>query len=83
MRVHLLLFAAFREAAGRSRLDLEVDPGATAEDLFDEVSRRYPTLGPLRRYTTFAVNREVSAPGTALREGDEVAFLQPASGGAA
>ena len=81
-KIHLLLFAAFREAAGFSRLELEVNSGATVEDVFDLLEKRHPHLAELRPFTTFAVNREVVSPDTTLHAGDEVAFLQPASGGA-
>jgi molybdopterin converting factor small subunit len=81
MRVRVLLFASFREAAGCQRVDLEVDEGTSAADLFLQMERRFPDMAPLRPYTTFAVNREVVEPGTTLHDADEVAFLQPVSGG--
>ena len=76
-----MLFAAHREAAGRSRLEVEVPVGATAEDLYELVQQELPALAFLRPYTTFAVNRQVVDPSSPLRPGDEVAFLQPVSGG--
>jgi molybdopterin converting factor subunit 1 len=81
MQVRLLLFAAHREAVGRRRLEVEVPEGATAEDLYRLVQEKQPALSSLRPYTTFAVNREVVDPSSPLRPGDEVAFLQPVSGG--
>lgn len=80
--VTVLLFAAYREALGQQRLALSVAAGTSAGDLFDLLARDASSLAALRRYTTFAVNREVCLPATLLANGDEVAFLQPASGGA-
>lgn len=81
MQITLLLFASHRELAGTGRMVLDVAPGSTAGDLYDMLQDSHPRLGALRPYTTFAVNREVVEPATRLHPGDEVAFLQPASGG--
>jgi molybdopterin converting factor subunit 1 len=81
VRVHVLFFAAYREAVGTSRQELEVPDGTTAGQLYDRLQASIPRLGALRPYTTFAVNREVVGPTQPLRPGDEVAFLQPVSGG--
>ena len=81
MNVCVLLFALYREAVGEKRIEVELPAGSTAEDLYTHLSAQYPALGRLRPYTTFAVNRETVAPDTILRSGDEVALLQPSSGG--
>lgn len=81
MRVHVLLFAAFREAVGASRLELDVPHGATLREVFALAERSHPRLGPLRPYTTYARNREVVEGDTVVNPGDEIVFLQPASGG--
>lgn len=80
--VDVLLFATFREAVGRNRLRVKLPAGTTVDDLFALLVGQHPGLEPLRPFTTFAVNREVVPPETLLRPGDEVAFLQPVSGGA-
>jgi molybdopterin converting factor small subunit len=66
---------------GESSLDLDVPERSTPEDLFHLLEERNPAVSALRPYTTFAVNREIVEPSTPLRHGDEVAFLQPVSGG--
>jgi MoaE-MoaD fusion protein len=81
VRVVLLLFAAYREIAGASRLELAVPEGSSPLDVFATLETRHPRLAAMRGSTTFAVNREIVTPTTPLREGDEVAFLQPMSGG--
>ena len=82
-RVRLLLFAAAREAAGRSNAELEAtDVGglldaarASFGPAFDAV------LGTCRVW----VNGDEPSDGdaTELRDGDEVAVLPPISGGCA
>lgn len=81
MNVSILLFAAHREAVGSSREELDIPDGSSVDDLYALLQSRYHPLCELRRFTSFAVNREVVEPSTILREGDEVAFLQPVSGG--
>jgi len=79
--VCVLLFAAYRELLGASRLELSVPRGATLQDVYRALEVREPRLAQLRDSTAFAVNREVVPPGSAVREGDEIALLQPVSGG--
>lgn len=81
MRIEVLLFASHREIVGSGHVVLNVPQGATVEDLFDELESREPLLKTLRPYTTFAVNRQTVDPSTRLSPGDEVALLQPVSGG--
>lgn len=82
IQVHVLLFAAHREVLGCNRLDLDLAEGATVEDVFRNLSDMSPAFAELRAFTSFAVNREIVPPETPLQPGDEVALLQPVSGGA-
>lgn len=80
MRVKVLLFALFREQAGRARLELELPEGATVGDAKQVLESQYPLQlsGGLA-----AVNQSFAQGHLALREGDELAFLPPVSGGTA
>ncbi len=80
-RVCVLLFAAYRELLGASRLELAVPPGATLQDVYRALEVREPRLAQLRGATTFALNREVASSGSTVHDGDEIALLQPVSGG--
>lgn len=75
MKVHLLFFAALREKMKRSEAVYEVDPGETVSSL----ARRL--VGTMERSLLFAVNREYVSRDHELREGDEIAFIPPVSGG--
>jgi MoaE-MoaD fusion protein len=81
MNVHVLFFAAHREALGVSRADIELMEGATVRDLYRRLEEQHPQLGHLRDYTSYAVNREMVDSSMVLHAGDEVALLQPVSGG--
>lgn len=80
MRVRALFFAAYREWAGADSLDADLRAGATVADLVAEV-RRAPGLDRLPEAPVVAVNEEYARLDHRLREGDEVAFLPPVSGG--
>jgi molybdopterin synthase catalytic subunit/molybdopterin converting factor small subunit len=82
MKVEVRLFARYREAAGRDRVELELPEGGTAEAAWEAVSHRFPVLGPYRPFTLFAVHNDYVEPDHALREGDELCLFPPVSGGA-
>jgi molybdopterin synthase catalytic subunit len=81
MMVRVMLFASHREVMGSGRLELEVPSGCTVGDLFDVLVAQQPAMGALHDFTLFAVNREIVPPTTRLQPGDEVALVQPVSGG--
>lgn len=81
MHVQVVLFASHREIFGESRVQVSLPLGMDLEALYEELVRRVPRMAPLRPFTTFALNREVVGASTVLRDGDEVALLQPVSGG--
>jgi molybdopterin synthase sulfur carrier subunit len=81
MQVRVRLFAALREATGRSDLALELPAGSTPEDVFRQLATEHPALGPRRKSLATAVNRRYARFDAPLREGDEVVFIPPVSGG--
>jgi len=82
MRVVVRFFGAVREAVGEKELSVELAEGASAAQLRAQLARDHPIFDTLGERLAVAVNLSVSAPGVALRDGDEVAFLPPVSGGA-
>jgi len=81
MKVQVRLFALYREAAGRDRVELELPEGGTVEAAWAAVAERYPVLRPYRPHTLFAVGQDYVAPEHPLRAGDEVCLFPPVSGG--
>jgi molybdopterin converting factor subunit 1 len=81
MRVTVRLFARLREIAGRPELLLELPDGCDARALWDDLSREYPDLGAYGGSVSCAVNEEYAKFSTRLKDGDDVAFLPPVSGG--
>lgn len=81
MNVKVKLFAAFREVVGTKEEDLQLPEDTTVNGLLDEYIRRFPALARYREHIILSVNREYGAPSRVLRDGDEVSFLPPVSGG--
>lgn len=81
MRVSVRLFARYREAAGRERLDVDLPDGGTVESAWAAVVDRHPELRQYRPYTLFAVGHDYVAPEHPLRPGDELCLFPPVSGG--
>ena len=81
MRVRIRLFASLREAVGRSEIELDLPEGATAEEAWERLAGEQPGLAARRARLTAAVNRSYAPFDTPLRDGDEVVFVPPVSGG--
>ncbi|HEX6507860.1 MAG TPA: MoaD/ThiS family protein [Chloroflexota bacterium] len=81
IRVNVLLFAAHRETMGPRKLECTLPDGSTVESVYGELVAQEPRMADLRAFTTFALNRQMVEPCTVVRDGDEIALLQPVSGG--
>ena len=81
MRVRVLFFGRLKDIVGRAEEEAELSEGARVEDLFARYGSRFPELGRFRTSLVASVNQEFSEWGSPLRNGDEVAFLPPVSGG--
>lgn len=82
--IHVLLFAAAAEAAGRSELQLTFgDDGqaVTVADARDQMLSQVPTLATVLGRCWFAVNDEYTTVDAVLVQGDELAVIPPVSGG--
>ena len=77
MKVAVRLFAALRERAGAREAALELDDGASVDDVWPALG-----LGEEPAGLVYAVNRAYVERGTPLADGDEVALIPPVSGGA-
>jgi molybdopterin synthase catalytic subunit len=77
------LFARYREATGRERLDLDLPDGGTVESAWSAVVASHPELTPYRPFTLFAVGQEYVQADHRLRAEDELCLFPPVSGGSA
>jgi len=86
MKIRLLLFGALRDSVGAKETALALPAGATVATLREQFSEQLggaPAFDATAERLRVAVNREFADDATPLRDGDEVAFLPPVSGGGA
>ena len=83
MRVTIRLFARLREITTAGELQRHVPDDATARGAWDVLTAEFPKLADYTTVISCAVNEEYASFDRRLRDGDEVAFLPPVSGGAA
>ncbi len=83
MKLHLKYFASIREAIGQGSETLDT-PAATVADLREELIARggaYAQALARGKAVRVAVDQTMSDETAALRDGAEVAFFPPVTGG--
>ena len=75
------LFARLRDIAGAAELSREVSPGATIGTVWRQLVGEFPDFARYERTISSAVNADYARMDQVVRDGDEVAFLPPVSGG--
>jgi molybdopterin synthase catalytic subunit/molybdopterin converting factor small subunit len=81
VKVTVRLFALYREAVGRSLLEVPLAEGSDGRALWVALVAEYPALASLPAPAGYAVNDEYVHEPHPLRESDEVALIPPVSGG--
>jgi len=80
MKVNVLLFARYRELAGRASVEVEVPAGSTLAGIWSRVQDSVPAPksegGPL-----MACDRAYAGPERVIEGGEEIAIFPPVSGG--
>ncbi len=82
MKVRVLFFGLAHDSVGFDREEVEITDAESLADLRRHYESRFPRLNELSGSLLVAVNQEIAEPSRLLRDGDEVAFLPPVSGGA-
>jgi MoaE-MoaD fusion protein len=81
MQVRVLYFGMLRDFAGQSVENIDLLDGATLGDAFERCKQSVPELARFAGSIAMSVNQEYAGPQTPLKQGDEIAFLPPVSGG--
>lgn len=79
--VRLKFFARYAELVGQEDLELALPVPTTVADVVRRVRAGVPGAAALPERPLTAVNRQHVRLDAAVRDGDEVAFLPPVSGG--
>ena len=82
MKIKVLFFGLTHDLTGLAQEHVEVADGEKLDDLRRQYERRFPRLKEMGGALLTAVNQEIVGRSWPLRDGDEVAFLPPVSGGA-
>jgi molybdopterin converting factor small subunit len=77
----VLAFARLRELLGFGVGEIDVEDGATLDEVWARLARDAAGLDGLRSSTRFAHNGALADGTTRLRDGDEIALLPPIGGG--
>ncbi|HKP36729.1 MAG TPA: molybdenum cofactor biosynthesis protein MoaE [Pyrinomonadaceae bacterium] len=81
--VNVLFFGAARDAVGHEEIELSINPGSKAGQVFDQLIWAHPELQRFGKSLLLAVNQEYADPHREVCDGDELAIFPPVSGGSA
>ncbi len=82
MTVNVLFFGIAHDLTGVAQERVKIREGECLGDLWGNYEARFPRLAEIAGSLVTAVNQEIADRSRPLRDGDEVAFLPPVSGGA-
>jgi molybdopterin synthase catalytic subunit len=82
MKIKVLFFGLAHDLTGFDHELVEIPEGERLDFLWRRYQDRFPRLGNMAGALLAAVNEEMVEKSHVLRDGDEVAFLPPVSGGA-
>jgi molybdopterin converting factor subunit 1 len=81
MRVTIRVFARLKDVVGASELVRDVPAGASVATVWQQLAAEFPDLAAYQSSISAAVNAEYTRMSGVVRDGDEIAFLPPVSGG--
>jgi molybdopterin synthase sulfur carrier subunit len=81
MSIRVLFFASLADIAGIRETSVEASAFTDVESVFNKFVKDFPPLEAYRTSALFALNSEFARPGSKVKDGDEVAFFPPVSGG--
>ena len=77
MTITVKFFASLREEVGKSEVQLETTDSLTVAQVWTQVCEN----APLPNHILIAINQEYSEQNVLVKDGDEVAFFPPVTGG--
>ena len=81
MSIRVLFFASLADIAGERERRVESADVTDVLSVFNKFAAEFPAMEAHRASVLFALNSEFTRPDIPVRDGDEIAFLPPVSGG--
>ncbi len=81
MSIRVLFFASLADVVGMREASLDAAGLCDVESVFSKFEGIHPRLAAYRSSLLCAVNSEFADPEATVKDGDEVAFFPPVSGG--
>ena len=81
MKVRVLFFGILKDVAGRGSDLLSLPDHASLADVFTHYEKLSPQLGGFASSIAISVNQQFAELDSKVKDGDEIAFLPPVSGG--
>ena len=81
MKIKIKYYSVYQNMLKKNEEIIEINNSAMVSDVFEWVMKDYPQKNNFLKITRFAVNSEFSSLEHRLKEGDEVVFIPPVSGG--
>lgn len=82
MQINILFFATIKDLVGQKRLTLELSNDIkTVKQVREQLIERYPAITDNIKIALVAINEEFAFNNDSIKDGDEVAFFPPVSGG--
>lgn len=82
MQVKILFFATLKDLTGQKRLTLDVASDSTTLDAVRKsLIQRFPEIEPNLKVALASINEEYAFAQDTVKDGDEIAFFPPVSGG--
>lgn len=76
-----MFFASLADIAGGRERQVESTEVTDVLSIFNMFAAEFPAMEDHRTSILFSLNSEFARPGSPVRDGDEIAFLPPVSGG--
>ena len=81
MKVKVIYFAVYSELLGKREESISIEKGTTVKQAFENCTKGLTERKKLLEATMFAVNDEYVDSTVSLKDGDELVFIPPVSGG--
>ena len=81
MSIKVLFFASLSDITGMRETRVDSAGFKDVLSVFDKFAKDFPSLEKYRSSVLFALNSEFAGSDSPIRDGDEVAFFPPVSGG--